>query len=267
MFESRLYNLPWPRWAQLRAEQGARRRRSDRTTSTTSNAARRSESAQPAGLRRQATVSIVAPSRRAGFGTPSSSLLGSGGLALATWLTRGCKAGSRVISALLATVLVSGVAAPQALSDPGRAENALERIARIHSTPERLANFLNAHLTFHEDQALFGQVDYWQSPEEVFRLGKGDCEDYALLASDLLARQGVRTFVFSLYGKNGYAHTVCVFVQGGRYGILNQDRLVRSEASSLEGLAGELCRDWEWGAIAERRGHRGRAVKIIRRTT
>ena len=34
---------------------------------------------------------------------------------------------------------------------------------------------------------------------------------------------------------------------------------------SLEELAGKLCRDWEWGAVAQRRGHRGRALQILRR--
>jgi len=149
----------------------------------------------------------------------------------------------------------------------GRADSPLDSVARSHPTPERLAGFLGAHLTFQEDLSLFGQQDYWQSPEEVFTRGRGDCEDYALLASDLLARQGVHSFLFSLYGKKGYAHTVCVFMEGGRYSVLNQARLVRYRAVSLEELAGKLCSGWEWGAVAERHGHRGRAVRIIRRQT
>ena len=143
-------------------------------------------------------------------------------------------------------------------------ENPLDLVARNYSTPEQLACFLKARLTFQEDLSLFGQADYWQAPEEVLVRGRGDCEDYALLANDLLKRQGKETFVFSLYGPRGYAHTVCVFVEGGRYSLLNQDRLVSTRAASLEELAGKLCRDWEWGAVAERNGHRGRAVRIIR---
>ena len=97
MSKSRFRNPPWPRWVELPAAQGARRRRSRRSaTPTTSNAARRSKSAQPSGLRRQATVPSVAPPRRIAVDTPSSSLLGSGGLALATRLTRGFGAGSKV---------------------------------------------------------------------------------------------------------------------------------------------------------------------------
>jgi hypothetical protein len=147
----------------------------------------------------------------------------------------------------------------------GRADSPLDLIARSHPTPEQLAGFLNTHLTFQEDLSLFGQEDYWQAPEEVLARGRGDCEDYASLAADLLGRQGVGSFLFSLYGGKGYAHTVCVFVEGGRYSVLNQDRLLRYRAASLEELAGKLCRAWEWGAVAERHGHRGRAVRVIRR--
>ena len=89
-------NLPWPRWAELPALQGARRRRSRQSaTPTTSNAAGRSKSAQPFGLRRQAAVSGVAPPRRIAVDTPSSSLLGSSGMALATRLTRGFETSSK----------------------------------------------------------------------------------------------------------------------------------------------------------------------------
>ena len=165
---------------------------------------------------------------------------------------------------VLAAVLVC-TAAPQAVSEPGRAGNPLDAVARSAPTPEQLARFLHAHLTFQEDFSLFGQADYWQAPEEVLVRGKGDCEDYALLANDLLKRQGRESFVFSLYGPGGYAHTVCVFVEGGRFSLLNQDRLIHTGAASIEELADKIHRDWEWGAIAERHGHRGRAVRIIRR--
>ena len=58
----------------------------------------RSKSAQPFGLRRQTAVSSVAPPRRTPGSTPSSSLLGSDGLALATRFTRDFDAGSNVRS-------------------------------------------------------------------------------------------------------------------------------------------------------------------------
>ena len=62
--------------------------------SNASDEAMRCISTQPFGLRRQAAVSGVASPRRTPGSTPSSSLLGSGGLALATRLTRGFETNS-----------------------------------------------------------------------------------------------------------------------------------------------------------------------------
>jgi hypothetical protein len=95
MSESTLPNLPRPRWAQMQATQGARRRRiMKKDTATTSDEAKRRISAQPFGLRRQAAIFCVAPPRRTPGSTPSSSLLGSGRLALATRLARDSGRGS-----------------------------------------------------------------------------------------------------------------------------------------------------------------------------
>lgn len=141
--------------------------------------------------------------------------------------------------------------------------NRLDEIAERFSRPEQLAAFLKREMTFQEDAALFGQVDYWQEPEEFLIRSAGDCEDYALFAEAILKRQGREVFVLSLYGEGGYAHTVCVFKEANRYHVLNQDSLVRYGAGSVEELAGLLCSRWVWGAVARRAGTRGQAVRKI----
>ena len=175
------------------------------------------------------------------------------------------KSWKKILGAAGLSVLLWAAAVPKVSSEPGRAETSLEIVARTQSTPERVASFLRSHLVFQDDRLLFGQADYWQSPEEMLARGRGDCEDYALLACNLLSRQGKRAFVFSLYGEGGYAHTVCVFLEDGHYNVLNQDRLVRVRASTLEELAQKIYPGWKWGAVAQRQGHRGRAVRLITR--
>ena len=70
--------------------------------------------------------------------------------------------------------------------------------------------------------------------------------------------------MFSLFGAQGYAHTVCLFVdQRGGYIILNVDRIVYYHADSLEVLASAMQSDWTFGGITERYGRRGRLVKEI----
>lgn len=142
-------------------------------------------------------------------------------------------------------------------------EPALNTLARTCPTPEALASYLKQEFTFQEDPSLFNKPDYWQEPEEFLNRKKGDCEDYAILAKTILEQQGKEAFLFSLYGGSGYAHTVCVFVDETGYSVINQDRVIHTQAGSLETLAGLLCPTWVWGAIAERSGHRGRAVSTI----
>ncbi len=159
------------------------------------------------------------------------------------------------ISALM---LILGMA-PPASPQGGR----LEQIAQQCETPELLAVFLKERLTFRDDFLLFGREDYWQEPEEFLAQGAGDCEDYALLAEEVLKRQGREAFVLSLYGEGGYAHTVCVFIEEGAYHVLNQDRVIRAGAKNLEELADQLYPRWVWGAVARRAGTRGQAVRRI----
>lgn len=48
---------------------------------------------------------------------------------------------------------------------------------------QRLAvinQFFNRRILFREDTEVWGQIDYWASPLEMFGKGAGDCEDYAI---------------------------------------------------------------------------------------
>lgn len=139
----------------------------------------------------------------------------------------------------------------------------LEELARAYPTPRQLAGFLRRTIAFKRDPELFSRADYWQTPEELLARRAGDCEDYALLAKAVLDRQGKEAFLLSLYGSEGYAHTVCVFVEQGRYNVINQDRLVRYRAKSLDELAGFLHPGWSWAAIAVQHGSLGKSIRKI----
>ena len=51
--------------------------------------------------------------------------------------------------------------------------------------------WVNREITHAEDLDLFGKSDYWADAATTLRLGKGDCEDFALLKMELLASAGV----------------------------------------------------------------------------
>ena len=140
----------------------------------------------------------------------------------------------------------------------------LDQLAHTYSTPKAVAKFLSQEFTFQRDEELFGEEDHWQAPEEFAARKTGDCEDYALLASALLRRNGVDSFVFSILGEDGYAHTVAVFVdENGRYDVINQGELRNYRAKSLEALASAINPGWTFAAIGELEGTRGRIVRAL----
>jgi hypothetical protein len=148
------------------------------------------------------------------------------------------------------------------LAEEGTAS--LEALAGRYATPKAVAGFLQEEFDFARDAELFGEAERWQSPEEFLRRRAGDCEDFALLARELLRRNGIEAEVFSLFGDDGYAHTVCVFRDAeGRYSVINQGRLRAYRARSLEALASRLHPGWTFGGIVEREGAAARLVREL----
>ncbi len=63
----------------------------------------------------------------------------------------------------------------------------LEGKARL----ERANQLANTAILYTSDLALHGQLDRWTAPLSTLRVGKGDCEDYAILKYKLLIEAGV----------------------------------------------------------------------------
>ena len=154
--------------------------------------------------------------------------------------------------------LPGGHVVVSALADP------LQQLAGQYTTPKAVAEFLHREFKFMRDQELFSMEEYWQTPLEFLSHKAGDCEDYALMARELLTRNGIEAHVFSLFGDEGYAHTVCVFMdERGRYNVINQDKLRYYRAPTLEALASQMYSAWTFGGITEQAGIRGRLVEEI----
>ena len=52
--------------------------------------------------------------------------------------------------------------------------------------------WVNRRIAHAEDIDLFGRSDYWADAATTLRLGRGDCEDFALLKMELLAAAGIK---------------------------------------------------------------------------
>lgn len=59
------------------------------------------------------------------------------------------------------------------LAARGRAWTAEERVSQVNG-------FFNRRVDWREDTEVWGRVDYWASPMEMFEKGAGDCEDIAM---------------------------------------------------------------------------------------
>jgi len=126
----------------------------------------------------------------------------------------------------------------------------------IH-TPKDLSKFMNKNFKFVEDRDNFNNVEYWQSPEEMLKNKRGDCEDFAIFTQAILKELGIESQVVSIYGKNRFAHTVAVFKQDGKYRVFNDGRLYRYDTDKIEEVLTKISETWIWAAYTERKNNRG----------
>lgn len=66
-------------------------------------------------------------------------------------------------------------------------QSAADKLATVRA----INAWVNRRITYVEDADLYGRADYWAGARETLRLGKGDCEDFAITKMQLLARAGI----------------------------------------------------------------------------
>ena len=90
---------------------------------------------------------------------------------------------------------------------------------------ERVNAWVNHHITYVEDQQLYGRADYWAGANRTLRLGKGDCEDIALVKLQLLAAAGIsrQDMVLTIARDlvRGADHALLMVKLGERYVMLD----------------------------------------------
>ena len=169
-----------------------------------------------------------------------------------------------MIRKLLATWLVLAVA----LGTPSFAQVQpihllqLGPLEQIHS-PKDLSKFMRKNFRFIPDDKNFGKTDYWQSPQEMLNLKKGDCEDFALFADAALKELGFESYVVSMYGKNKFAHTVTVFKQDGKFRVFNDGKIYKYDTDKIEDALSKINPEWIWAAFTERKNNLGWMNKIF----
>lgn len=138
----------------------------------------------------------------------------------------------------------------------------LTQIAAQLSGPEAIAGYMWKNFRVESDQKNFGREEYWQSPQELLQNRRGDCEDFARFAYELLRAQGRKAWLISLYGRGGYGHTVCIFSEDGFYHVIDGSEVKRSKAKTLSKVFGKIYPFWQKAAMVKPLAGSPRAVII-----
>ncbi len=123
-------------------------------------------------------------------------------------------------------------------------------LAEQLKTPQDIAFYIWRNFQFEKDQRQFGREDYWQSPAEILQTQKGDCEDFALFASEILKLQGKNSFIINLYG-GGKPHSICVFKEKGRYGAIDGKKVIPVDFETLDELLSYADPFWRKASLVE----------------
>ena len=97
-----------------------------------------------------------------------------------------------------------------------------------------------------------------QSPEETMVLKTGDCDDFAALASVILARSGIKSDVLIIRFKGlNVQHAICIWRNSsGTYDFISSKKLHRTLAHDIVSAVAEYYPDWEAIDLAsENRDH------------
>ncbi len=134
------------------------------------------------------------------------------------------------------------------------------QVATSLSNPESIAKYMWKNFRVESDQNQFGQEERWQSPDELLNNQRGDCEDFARFAYEILKLNGTNAWLVSIYGRGGYGHTVCIFSENGLYHAIDGTDVKRFKAKSLTEVFGKIYPFWQKAALVKALPSGSRAV-------
>jgi predicted transglutaminase-like protease len=112
----------------------------------------------------------------------------------------------------------------------------LETLVNDYPTMQKLSVWIESNIWYTREPK--GQ-DNWQSAEETFKLKKGDCEDFAILAMYVLDKKGYQTYLLSVWN-DLEGHAVLVISFNNDYYVMNNGHLTRTWATHLAEVPKEI---------------------------
>lgn len=114
-------------------------------------------------------------------------------------------------------------------SVPRHPKQIIERIVNDTNTPEDAFSFVRDNIEFPKnyDRDRFG-YEYWSSLQEMYGLGKGDCEDGAIGFAALLSDNPEYNITLAAFSKEGYdGHMIALYRNNeSKWGIVSFNKLI-----------------------------------------
>jgi len=106
--------------------------------------------------------------------------------------------------------------------------------ARFYDKLILVNRLVNTEIAYHEDDQIYGKLDYWASAQETLTLGRGDCEDFAIMKYSLLRKLGVPEKSMSLVvlkdtARNLYHAVLAVSTSKGNFILDNVRNTVHQD--------------------------------------
>jgi hypothetical protein len=166
-------------------------------------------------------------------------------------MSRGAR--TAAAAAFLVAVPIAAALFPTAAGATAALRCVDDAVAAVRS-PDDIADFFSREFAY-----TMTLPDRAHSPDETIEARTGDCEDFAVLASVMLARMGVanRAVVIKFRGLR-VAHAICIWkAPNGLYNFISNRELVRTGKDTVEGAIMkhypdcESVTDIDTGAYAE----------------
>lgn len=78
----------------------------------------------------------------------------------------------------------------------------------IVSVFENEWRWVSANIQYVPDRVVQGVTQHWASPQQTMKIGKGDCEDFAVLLQHRLKTKGIQSKVVIVKNKDGRYHAL-----------------------------------------------------------
>lgn len=108
-----------------------------------------------------------------------------------------------------------------------REKKFMEKLATVNRA-------INTMIAYRQDDAIYGNLDYWAKPAEILSRGVGDCEDYVILKMAALIEAGVPARSMSLVvlkdtGRGVFHAVLSVATQSGNFILDNLSNTVAGD--------------------------------------